>query len=75
MCQMQQATVAELWNGQGWNLHLRRYLNDWEMCRTAEFHVTLAQFNSLSWEDDLLYGKWRAKDASLLTQLIKPQQS
>ncbi|WMV15559.1 hypothetical protein MTR67_008944 [Solanum verrucosum] len=54
LCQMQQATVAELWNDQGWNLHLRRNLNDWEMCRITEFLVTLAQFSNLSQEEDSL---------------------
>jgi len=54
LCQMQQATVAELWNDQGWNLHFRRNLNDWEMCRITEFLVTLAQFSNLSEEEDSL---------------------
>ncbi|WMV34092.1 hypothetical protein MTR67_027477 [Solanum verrucosum] len=54
LCQMQQATVAELWNDQGWNLHFRRNLNDWEMCRITEFLVTLAQFSNLSKEEDSL---------------------
>ncbi|WMV27348.1 hypothetical protein MTR67_020733 [Solanum verrucosum] len=48
LCQMQQATVAKLWNDQGWNL------NDWEMCRMTEFLVTLAQFSNLSEEEDSL---------------------
>ncbi|KAG5622081.1 hypothetical protein H5410_007299 [Solanum commersonii] len=54
LCQMQQATVAELWNDQGWNLHFRRNLNDWEMCRITEFLVTLPQFSNLSEEEDSL---------------------
>lgn len=51
---MQQATVAKLWNDQGWNLHFRRNSNAWEMCRIAEFLVTLAQFSNLSEEEDSL---------------------
>uniref|UniRef100_M1CD35 Uncharacterized protein n=1 Tax=Solanum tuberosum TaxID=4113 RepID=M1CD35_SOLTU len=54
LCQMQQATIAELWNDHGWNLHFRRNLNDWEMCRITDFLVTLAQFSNLSEEEDSL---------------------
>ncbi|XP_047258787.1 uncharacterized protein LOC124890986, partial [Capsicum annuum] len=52
LCQLQQATVAELWTGQGWNLHFRRNLNDWEISWIAEFYVTIAQINNLSGEED-----------------------
>ncbi|XP_049373036.1 uncharacterized protein LOC125838027 [Solanum verrucosum] len=47
-----------VWSGpikpKGWNLHFRRNLNDWEMCRITEFLVTLAQFSNLSKEEDSL---------------------
>lgn len=51
---MQQAAVAEQWSSQGWNLHFRRNFNDREMCRIAEFQVTIDQFNDLSGEEDSL---------------------
>ncbi|KAG5593819.1 hypothetical protein H5410_035051 [Solanum commersonii] len=48
----QQATVAEMWTGQGWNLHLRRNLNDWEVERIGALYNTLASFNNLTGEED-----------------------
>ncbi|KAF3663695.1 hypothetical protein FXO37_11846 [Capsicum annuum] len=53
-----QATVAELWTGQGWNLHFRRNLNDWEISWIAEFYITIAQINNLSGEEDSMV--WKA---------------
>ena len=39
LSQGQEATV--LWTGQGWNLFLRRGLNDWEMTTVSRFHDTM----------------------------------
>ncbi|XP_060182974.1 uncharacterized protein LOC132612920 [Lycium barbarum] len=55
LCQLQQATIAEIWTGQGWNLHLRR---NWEMTRIAAFYNTVAHFNNLTGERDTL--EWKA---------------
>ncbi|WMV29067.1 hypothetical protein MTR67_022452 [Solanum verrucosum] len=38
--------------GQGWNLHLRRNLNDWEMGNIVAFHDTMAQFSNLTREEE-----------------------
>ncbi|WMV49343.1 hypothetical protein MTR67_042728 [Solanum verrucosum] len=50
LCQAQDATVAELWTGQGWNLRLRRNLNDWEVNVTADFQNTVPQNLNLTEE-------------------------
>ncbi|WMV33010.1 hypothetical protein MTR67_026395 [Solanum verrucosum] len=43
-----------MWTGQGWNLYLRRYLNDWEIGRITEFYNSVARFNNLTEEVDRL---------------------
>ncbi|XP_060216840.1 uncharacterized protein LOC132644271 [Lycium barbarum] len=65
LCLQQQATVAELWTGQGWNLHLRRHLNDWEMERIAAFYSTVDQFNNLTGERDTMV--WKIDNKGLFT--------
>ena len=37
-----------MWTGQGWNLYLRTYLNDWEIGRITEFYNSVASFNNLT---------------------------
>ncbi|WMV23794.1 hypothetical protein MTR67_017179 [Solanum verrucosum] len=54
LSQQQHATVAMMWTGQGWNLFLRRHLNDWEMKRIAEFYNSVADFNNLNGGEDRL---------------------
>ena len=51
------ATMAEMWIGQGWNLHLRRNLNDWGMGNTVAFHDIMAQFSNLTREEDKVVWK------------------
>ena len=48
LSQQQEATVAMMWTGQGWNLYLRTYLNDWEIGRITEFYNTVARYNNLT---------------------------
>ena len=47
--------------GQGWNLHLRRNLNDWEMGNIVAFHDTMAQFSNLTWEEEKVVWKIGSK--------------
>lgn len=54
LCQQQEATVAEMWAGPAWNLNLKRHLNDWEMRSIASFYSTMADFNNLVEERDIL---------------------
>ncbi|KAG5568097.1 hypothetical protein H5410_064887, partial [Solanum commersonii] len=54
LSQGQEATVAELWTGQRWNLFLRRGLNDWEMTTIARFHDTMQMATNLTGEEDRL---------------------
>ena len=55
------ATMAEMWIGQGWNLHLRRNLNDWGMGNTVAFHDIMAQFSNLTREEDKVVWKIGSK--------------
>lgn len=57
LCLQQQATVAEMWTGQGWDLNFRRNLNDWEVGRVAGFLKILACFANLSAEKDQMVWK------------------
>ena len=57
----QNATVAEMWTGQGWNLHRRRNLNDWEIGNIVAFHDTMAQFSNLTREEDKVVWKIGSK--------------
>lgn len=50
----QDATAAELWTRQGWNLHLRRNLNVWEVTFIANLHNTVPQDVNLTEEKDSL---------------------
>lgn len=47
-------TVAEMWSPQGWDLSLRRNLNDWEVCRLVEFFKRLESFQGLKEGEDCL---------------------
>ncbi|WMV41678.1 hypothetical protein MTR67_035063 [Solanum verrucosum] len=47
--------------GQGWNLHLRRNLNDWEMGNIVAFHDTMTQFSNLTREEDKVVWKIGSK--------------
>lgn len=42
-----QASVAETWGQQGWNLNFRRPLNDWEVTRAIEFYKLLDDFKGI----------------------------
>ncbi|MDV3188705.1 MAG: hypothetical protein Q8834_02660, partial [Candidatus Phytoplasma australasiaticum] len=46
------ATIFDLWTGQGWNLNLRRNLNDWELADIEAFHNTMAGFSNMNAEED-----------------------
>ncbi|XP_059277663.1 uncharacterized protein LOC132031768 [Lycium ferocissimum] len=65
LSQKRHATVAEMWTGQGWDLDLRRHLNDWEMEMVAEFHSTMAAFINLTGERDTL--EWKKDGKGIFT--------
>ncbi|WMV38316.1 hypothetical protein MTR67_031701 [Solanum verrucosum] len=65
LSQAQDATVAELWTGPGWNLHLRRNLNDWEMTFVAAFLNTVPQNLNLTEERDSLV--WKVDSKGIFT--------
>lgn len=52
LSRLPKATVEELWTGQGWNLQLRRHLNDWELGDIEAFHKTMAELNKLTASED-----------------------
>jgi len=54
LCQQQQATVATMWTGQGWNLFLRRHLNDWEIEKVIALQNSVDNFSNLTEEKDSL---------------------
>lgn len=59
--QQKSATVAEVWDNQGWNLTCRRMLNDWEIDSLTELYSTLEQAKVLTTNEDNL--QWlRAKN-------------
>ncbi|KAF3662156.1 putative cytosolic iron-sulfur protein assembly protein Ciao1-like [Capsicum annuum] len=57
----QQATVSEMWTGQGWNFQLRRNLNDWEMDRIGVFYNTMESFNNRTGEENTIVWKIGSK--------------
>ncbi|KAG5608831.1 hypothetical protein H5410_020112 [Solanum commersonii] len=61
----QDATVAELWTGKGWNLHLRRNLNDCEVNFIANFQNTVPQNLNLTKEKDSLV--WKVDSKGIFT--------
>ncbi|KAG5601709.1 hypothetical protein H5410_033079 [Solanum commersonii] len=63
--------MAEMWTEQGWNLHLRRNLNDSEMGNIVAFHDTMAQFSNLTRKEDKVVRKIGSKGFSVSSQLIK----
>uniref|UniRef100_M1A3E7 Uncharacterized protein n=1 Tax=Solanum tuberosum TaxID=4113 RepID=M1A3E7_SOLTU len=52
LCQQKQATVATMWIGQGWNLFLRRHLNDWEIEKVIALQNSVDNFSDLTEEKD-----------------------
>ncbi|WMV23798.1 hypothetical protein MTR67_017183 [Solanum verrucosum] len=48
------ATCHSYHDVEGWNLFLRRHLNDWEMKRIAKFYNSVAGFNNLNGGEDRL---------------------
>ncbi|KAG5615870.1 hypothetical protein H5410_015694 [Solanum commersonii] len=53
----QHAIVAKMWTCQGWNLPLRRNLNDWEVERIGTIYKTLTLFNNLTGKENT--GIWK----------------
>jgi len=58
LCQWQHATIANMWTKQGWNIGLRRQLNDWEIENVTELlshlvvHTSLAEeIGALLWQE------------------------
>nr|XP_009800410.1 PREDICTED: uncharacterized protein LOC104246308 [Nicotiana sylvestris]XP_016445624.1 PREDICTED: uncharacterized protein LOC107770805 [Nicotiana tabacum] len=47
LAQDQQKTVAETWSSQGWELILRRQLNDWEIVRLTDLYNKLETFKGI----------------------------
>nr|XP_016497204.1 PREDICTED: uncharacterized protein LOC107816041 [Nicotiana tabacum] len=50
--QQPQATVAEVWSTQGWNVTFRRFPNDWEVTRVIEFYKLLDGFKGITKEEE-----------------------
>lgn len=44
LAQHQHRTIAKMWTQQGWDLVLRRHLNDWEIPRVTELYKYLENF-------------------------------
>lgn len=57
--------MIELWTGQGWNLYLRRNLNDWEIITIATFQETVPQNINLTREGDSL--EWKVDSRGVFT--------
>ena len=55
----------------GWNLHLRRNLNDWKMGNIVAFHDTMAQFSNLTREEDKVVWKIGSKGAFTVNSAYK----
>lgn len=67
--QQQQATIEEVWTGQGWNLTFRRMLNDWEIDKIIQFHNTLEQFSGSNSNQDLIIWQWNRQGSFQLGKL------
>lgn len=81
LCQKKEALVGEAWSSQEWNLSVRRYLNDWEVSRVADFYNTVAQFkgtfeaeDSMWWQGDS-QGKFFVKIAYRELNIINNQEN
>ncbi|WMV08412.1 hypothetical protein MTR67_001797 [Solanum verrucosum] len=62
-------TVADMWSPQGWDLSLRRNLNNWEVCRLVEFFKRLESFQGLKEGEDCLRWTEHNKGTYKLRQL------
>ncbi|WMV55733.1 hypothetical protein MTR67_049118 [Solanum verrucosum] len=64
-----------MWSPQGWDLSLRRNLNDWEVCRLVEFFKRLESFQGLKEGEDCLWwtehnkGRYKVSSGYKLRQL------
>lgn len=55
LTQTPDATIQVVWEPQGWNVNLRRFLNDWEVNRTAEHFKVLEQFQGTTANEDKFF--------------------
>lgn len=65
VCVKLKTPLTELWTVQGWNLHFRRNLNDWEMTSIAELQETIPQIISLTEERGILI--WKVDSEGVFT--------
>ncbi|WMV38706.1 hypothetical protein MTR67_032091 [Solanum verrucosum] len=56
-CDNPGASIAEMWSQQGWNITLRRLLNDWEVDRVANLLQRLEDFPGLNINPDAI--RWK----------------
>ncbi|WMV30397.1 hypothetical protein MTR67_023782 [Solanum verrucosum] len=70
LCLQQQATIAKMWTGQGWNLNFRRHLSDWELGRVAALKSTMAAFNNLKEERIPCYGRKKVALVQVFLHLV-----
>ncbi|WMV15560.1 hypothetical protein MTR67_008945 [Solanum verrucosum] len=56
-CDNPGASIAEMWSQQGWNITLRRLLNDWEVDRVANLLQRLEDFPGLNTNPDAI--RWK----------------
>ncbi|KAH0751395.1 hypothetical protein KY285_004543 [Solanum tuberosum] len=57
LCDNPEASIAEMWFQQGWNITLRRLLNDWEVDRVANLLQRLEDFPGLNTNPDAI--RWK----------------
>ncbi|WMV21262.1 hypothetical protein MTR67_014647 [Solanum verrucosum] len=56
-CGNPEASIAETWTNQGWNIIFRRLLNDWEVERVASLLQRLNDFSGLNTSPDTI--RWK----------------
>ena len=56
-CDSPEASIAEIWTNQGWNIIFRRLLNDWEIESVASLLQRLNDFSGLNTSPDTI--RWR----------------
>ncbi|KAH0765964.1 hypothetical protein KY285_001835 [Solanum tuberosum] len=59
ICNNPEATVKECWTEQGWDLSLRRFLNDWEVDRVANLLHEIGDFTGTTSAPDSM--RWKHK--------------
>ena len=57
VCDNPEASIAETWTNEGWNIIFRRLLNDWEIESVASLLQRLNDFSGLNTSSDTI--RWR----------------